>query len=108
MRKKPEKPDPVKRLVPVTRANAWHAVSIQAGPAGCAAARSLRTARFLSQEAPRLPLDYCATPDSCLCAYKHHSDRRAQPRRREELTGVRRTNYGAPERREQRGRRSSD
>jgi hypothetical protein len=108
MWKKPQKNAPVKRLVPVTRANTWHAVSVVAEKSACEAVRALRNARFLSPEAPRLPLDHCSTPDSCRCAYKHHPDRRLQARRREELTGVRRSNYTAPERREQRGRRSTD
>jgi hypothetical protein len=64
--------------------------------------------RFLSGEAPLLPLPQCGAGSSCPCAYKHHDDRRGQPRRAEEVTGLRRPNPGPQERRQQRGRRSTD
>jgi hypothetical protein len=64
--------------------------------------------RFLANEAPRFPLNGCGAGKSCPCAYKHHVDRRGQARRAEELTGLRRPNPGAEERRQQRSRRSND
>jgi len=64
--------------------------------------------RFLSSEAPRLPLPGCGAGAACSCAYKHHRDRRGQPRRAEELTGIRRPVPGPQERRRQRGRREAD
>jgi len=39
--------------------------------------------RFLSDEAPRLPLTQCSAGASCSCAYKHHAARRGPPRRAE-------------------------
>jgi hypothetical protein len=40
----------------------------------------LETARFLSGEAPPLPLPGCTAP-RCLCRYAHYEDRRARDRR---------------------------
>jgi hypothetical protein len=61
--------------------NPWHAVSIQAGGGGCAAARALGGVRYLSADAPGLPLKACSNPGGCRCTYRHHDDRRAGPRR---------------------------
>jgi len=41
----------------------------------CHTARALRGIRFLSDEAPRLPLTPCTAGASCPCSYKHHADR---------------------------------
>jgi len=90
------------------RASPWHAVSIIECDSCCAAARRSGNIRFLSAEAPRLPLATCSKPDLCACAYKHHVDRRVQPRRRDELVGLRRKGYVAQERRRLRGRREDD
>jgi hypothetical protein len=86
----------------------WHSVSIVTTPASCHTARALRGVRFLSAEAPRLPLPTCSADRMCPCAYKHHDDRRGKPRRTDELTGFRRPIAGSAERRQQRGRRSTD
>ena len=85
----------------------WHAVSIQPKGASCEAALALRGTRFLSAEAPRLPLAQCTTPKSCACAYKHFPDRRGQPRRKDEAIGLRR-NKVEQERRAQGDRRKTD
>jgi len=85
----------------------WHAVSIVPKGASCEAALALRGSRFLSKEAPRLPLEQCTTPKTCACAYKHHADRRGQPRRKDEAAGLRRTKVDQ-ERRAQGDRRRSD
>jgi hypothetical protein len=82
----------------------WHAVTIQPKGACCEAALAIRNTRFLSAEAPRLPLAQCTTPQSCGCAYKHHDDRRGQPRRKNEGVGLRR-NKVEQERRGQGDRR---
>jgi hypothetical protein len=71
-------------------------------------ARELAGRRFLSHEAPRLPLPECSAGTACPCGYKHYADRRGPPRRAEELTGIRRQTPGSPERRHDHGRRSSD
>jgi hypothetical protein len=60
--------------------NPYHAVSIQAGPRCCQAAKALTGVRFLSTEAPRLPLPQCEA-GTCECKYLHHEDRRAVERR---------------------------
>lgn len=85
----------------------WHAVSVVPGPTPCAVARAFRGQRFLSREAPHLPLPGCADRGACRCIYRHHADRRAGPRRAFEkgLPGSRRV---AAERRGVRGRRETD
>jgi hypothetical protein len=90
------------------RSRPWHAVSIVATPASCETARALGATRFLSAEAPRLPLAECQAKDSCACAYRHHADRRGPPRRRDETTGLRRSSQISQERRVTLGRRQSD
>lgn len=55
--------------------NPWHAVVIQAGPKRCRAAEALAGQRFLSKEAPKLPLRDCTEPQ-CTCRYRHYDDRR--------------------------------
>jgi hypothetical protein len=83
----------------------WHAVTITAPPSACEAALACKGKRFLSSEAPRLPLTRCDA-GRCDCKYRHFPDRRAGPRRAGEK--------GAPEkrapvnRREKQDRRSND
>lgn len=85
----------------------WHAVSIVADPRSCEAARQLEGKRFLSREAPTLPLRDCGRTD-CRCRYQHHDDRRKGPRRAREL-GVAVDGWVEEERRESvRGRRKTD
>jgi hypothetical protein len=61
--------------------NPWHAVAISTGSPCCKAAVNLRLTRFLSSQAPPLPLQGCTQSASCRCKYKHYSDRRSGPRR---------------------------
>jgi len=68
----------------------------------------LQGARFLSAPAPGLPLPDCSKKETCRCLYKHHEDRRAQLRRREELTGLRPNIRVIEERRVERDRRRID
>jgi hypothetical protein len=63
--------------------NPFHAVSIKPGPRCCHAAGSVAGVRFLSKEAPRLPLPQCDVA-TCECRYLHHDDRRSGPRRASE------------------------
>ena len=86
----------------------WHAVAIRPKGTSCDAVQSCRSSRFLSGEAPRLPLEQCSAADTCTCVYKHHADRRAQPRRQDERDGLRRSSKVAQERRLTRDRRSTD
>jgi len=55
--------------------NPWHAVSIQPGVKRCEAVNELVGQRFLSKDAPRLPLAKC-TEAECTCRYRHYDDRR--------------------------------
>jgi hypothetical protein len=86
----------------------WHAVAVVAPAHACEAARLLRGHRFLSGEAPRLPLECCPSPEHCQCTFRHFKDRRSGSRRGtdrgEQIT--RRPMIG--ERRSSGGRRKSD
>ena len=86
----------------------WSAVSILPGSISCGAARALKGQRFLSGEAPRIPLSECTSAANCRCVYRKFADRRAGPRRGEDQSGMRRVGTSGPERRVGRGRRSSD
>lgn len=59
----------------------WKAVTVQPGESACAAAKELSKKRFLSRNAPRLPLPDCTNQDQCQCKYRHHGDRRGDQRR---------------------------
>jgi hypothetical protein len=85
----------------------WHAVAIVSGTNACAAVQAVAKQRFLSKNAPRLPLPECTLPASCKCAYKHHKDRRSSPRRWTEQGGTARQRPPS-ERRAKRGRREFD
>ena len=103
------RPEPAKMPSSVAqRSTPWHAVSIIAKNESCDAARALRSARFLSAQAPRLPLAACTLRGACPCGYKHHSDRRGQPRRKDEITGLKQTNKSSVERRVSPDRRAAD
>ena len=86
----------------------WSAVSILSTGSSCEAARGLKGKRFLSAEAPRLPLSECTLPGACRCTYRKYADRRGGPRREADTTGLRRSAPAGQERRVRRGRRSSD
>jgi hypothetical protein len=91
--------------------NPWHAVEVRSSLMACPACRALAGRRFLSTEAPVLPVPGCRHPLECHAVYVHHDDRRAGPRREAELPGTRRigqSREGAAERRIGRGRRSAD
>lgn len=59
----------------------FHGIAIESGDDACKAARRLSGHRFLSEEAPILPLETCTCVDACQCVYRHFSDRRTEPRR---------------------------
>jgi hypothetical protein len=67
---------------PKTPVSAYHAVSIKLSDYPCTAARELAGQRFLSSEAPKLPLANCGNPAGCACRFVHHKDRRAGKDRR--------------------------
>ena len=89
-----------------SRTNPYHAVSILPGADSCAAAYRFSGQRFLSRQAPRLPLPSCDAA-TCGCRFKHHKDRRAGPRRSSDV-GMTMAGYSGNERRQSRGRRSTD
>lgn len=84
----------------------WHAVSVKPGPSACQAAQSGKGQRWLSREAPALPLPGCTRPDRCGCTYQHHDDRRTGPRRADDMDAFVRPAKTASERRKLRDRRS--
>jgi hypothetical protein len=63
----------------------FHGIAIEPGEDACQAARNLANERFLSDEAPHLPLDGCTTGASCRCVYRHYADRRTEVRREADL-----------------------
>lgn len=54
----------------------FHAVSISPVVNCCPAAHEISAQRFLSEEAPALPLTTCSV-EACQCRYIHYSDRRS-------------------------------
>ena len=91
---------------------AWHAVAIRCGRYACRAAQDLAGTRFLSADAPMLPLANCDRSGPCECNYRHYPDRRAGPRRRSEgalpAKTTTTTRTPPPNRRNTRGRRKED
>jgi len=96
-------------LRPARKDPTYHAVSIKYGPTACNAAKALAGVRFLSTEAPRLPLPECDAGE-CQCRFAHHPDRRSNRDRRSPFApggfgGG--TGSFAQERREKKDRRKS-
>jgi hypothetical protein len=75
-RKTGRKKTPVRTL-----SHLFHGIAIETGERPCDAARDMVGQRFLSEEAPRLPLDDCDCASRCGCVYRHFSDRRTEVRR---------------------------
>ncbi len=95
---------------PVTPRKPYQSVSLAPGPNACEAVRNAREQRFLSGEAPLLPLEGCGT-QKCACKYVHHDDRRdgmSERRLPSSLSTELFHHTGRPDRRMQRGRRASD
>lgn len=95
--KEPEKPKADRR---------WHAVSVKPAAGACPAALSGKNRRWLSREAPMLPLPGCTRPDTCQCTYQHHDDRRSGGRRASEVDAFSRTPRVVHERRTRKSRRA--
>jgi hypothetical protein len=72
---------PARPPVKPPAANPWHAVAVIASRTPCQAATQLAGRRFLSADAPRLPLPQCTWPMRCGCTYRHYEDRRVNLRR---------------------------
>ena len=89
----------------------WGAVSVVGHSKACRAAVELRGKRYLSSEAPSLPLPQCSSPTLCKCVYYHYADRRSRTFRREADRGQYPRLWGGKERRigpQTRGRRTDD
>jgi len=84
----------------------WHAVSVKPGPRACDAASTGTDRRWLSREAPMLPLPGCTHPDRCRCTYQHHEDRRTGGRRANEIDAFSRSPRVGQERRTRKSRRA--
>lgn len=88
-------------------ANPFHAVGISPGACACKAALAMMGERFLSAEAPTLPLAACDSAQKCTCRHQHFEDRRHLQRRGDDHWESGRQWIG-PERRQSRGRRATD
>jgi hypothetical protein len=74
------------QLPPVKSLNhLFHGIAIEPGESSCEAVKALEPVRFLSDEAPRLPLEACTIRPSCRCVYRHYADRRTEVRREADL-----------------------
>ncbi len=58
----------------------FHAVTIVPARPACKLVRRHLDTRYLTKEAPRLPLSGCRV-EECRCRYMHHEDRRIEDRR---------------------------
>lgn len=68
------------------RSNEFHAVSIKSVSSACEAALLLKDKRFLSNDAPQLPLPDCDAA-RCKCRFVHYQDRRTGEDRRDQYAG---------------------
>jgi hypothetical protein len=85
----------------------FQAVSIFHGAKACEMARRFSDHRFLSKDAPQLPLSGCSMPARCECRFLKHKDRRGDRRRLVEF-GASSRGFMGQERRQRGGRRSND
>lgn len=85
----------------------FHAVTIVTANTCCKQAHELKGQRFLSAEAPRLPLQGCDEQQSCKCRYRHFVDRRNKLRRKADR-GLPDGAWLKPERRSTTSRREDD
>jgi hypothetical protein len=80
---------PASRLPPDhTSYRPYRAVAIEPGGACCDAAEEWSYERFLTTQAPRLPLQDCTKPDTCRCRYQKFADRRQATDRRAGFTPI--------------------
>ncbi len=83
----------------------FHAVTVRTTAKSCAAAHEIAGQKYLSAEAPRLPLESCDCAN-CPCRYMHSADRRGRQRRTLDSERIMRRILG--ENRHGRGRRQTD
>ena len=99
-----------KRLTkePPSAGHEFHAVAVRFdSKTACEAVEALKGERFLSNEVPSLPLPECDSAD-CRCRYLHFEDRRDGDDDRRLATSALRESSGEADRRDTRGRRTSD
>lgn len=92
------------------KTSAFHAVSLKYSMDSCDAAKALTGRRFLSSDAPQLPLPDCDA-SQCRCGFAHHADRRSGAERRSPFNSGRfvgGTGLVPVERRVREDRRQSD
>lgn len=89
------------------RPSPWYAVSVVPGEECCKLVKMHLGTRWLSSEAPRLPVPGCDAM-YCDCRYRHFTDRRASVQRKEDRDGWKRHYKGDERRANTRGRRESD
>jgi hypothetical protein len=90
------------------RVSQFHAVEIAGMKDACQAAQDAKGERYLSAEAPRLPLGQCDRPDLCQCRYQHYEDRRGNPRRSSESGSPSQDDAEYVQQRKLKGRRADD
>ncbi|MCB1960446.1 MAG: hypothetical protein KDE68_07985 [Rhodocyclaceae bacterium] len=93
---------------PTAAANPYHCVAVTPGDNACPTAQTLKGSRFLSSEAPPLPLPSCSA-GRCGCTFTHFEDRRRGDRRNPYSPQTHAfLVHGGDERRGRRGRRHAD
>ena len=95
---------------PIQHGGLYQAVSVHSYKGSCQAAEGIRGTRFLTNEAPPIPLKNC-NADKCHCVYWHHEDRRSgeNTRRKKHEPGDEFLETpGYEDRRNAKGRRTSD
>ena len=92
-----------------SHSSGYEAVTIHSYKDKCLAAAQVAGKRFLSSEAPSIPLESC-TSETCHCVYMHHGDRRTGSDRRghHESADGNTARPAQANRRGTRGRRASD
>lgn len=105
LRSRRESTSPLDQRLERRRDSPYHAVIVTAGHPSCEAAKQLGTLRFLTREAPSLPLTGCDVRP-CECRYSHYADRRTGLDRRVAIGG--KPPHGLEERRLNHGRRAGD
>ena len=84
----------------------WHSIGLVYYYSACNAARACKGVRFLTADAPSLPLRGCDAA-KCKCQYRHYTDRRGLDRRRDENAATAKFRLGISRRRPY-GRRADD
>ena len=89
-----------------SRPTCYRAVEIRCAEEACEAAKAERGKRYLSKDAPTLPLSQCDRRERCGCRYRHHEERRGKEDRRAGSPAI--GKRVETERRSKAGRRAED